>query len=90
MQQVGTSSRSTLTAAIYLAVFCHPEQLPTLDGVAGRGWVQTIERMGANGHGPFSYSEETTSYGNPFHPGALNYCFSTGSSDQSYDRGHAA
>jgi len=41
-----------------------------------QGMVNTIKSMTADGHGPFHYPEEA--FGNPFHPGATNYRFSTG------------
>ncbi len=51
------------------------------------GMVNAIEAMKWNGHGPFVYSEESTRYGNPFHPGALNYRFSSGDHPELFNYG---
>jgi hypothetical protein len=40
--------------------------------------VDAINALSVNGHGPFRYSEESTIFGNPLHPGSDNFRFSTG------------
>ncbi len=49
------------------------------------GFVNAIEALKVNGNGPFHYTEEAL--GNPFHPGAANYRFSTGTHYEVKDYG---
>lgn len=55
-----------------------------------QGMVQTIQGMMSGDNGPFQYLEESTPYGNPFHPGALNYRFSPGDYPDLFNYGPSA
>ena len=58
----------------------------TYSGGGGHdGMVSAIEALRVNGKGPFSYTEE--SFGNPFHPGATNFRFTTGDHPELFNYG---
>jgi RHS repeat-associated protein len=52
-----------------------------------QGMIDTINSIKVNGNGPFRYSEESTRFGNPFHPGEDNFRFSTGSDPENVNYG---
>jgi RHS repeat-associated protein len=52
------------------------------------GMVNAINALTVNGHGPFTYTEESTRYRNPFHPEAqFNIRFSTGDHPELFNYG---
>ena len=58
----------------------------TYTGSGGHdGMVSAIEALKVNGKGPFSYTEEM--FGNPFHPGASNFRFSSGDHPEMFNYG---